>query len=129
MEHPHEIPPRFAALPVRQLLGLEFPVAVGIGIRLRGLAFLDRNRAGPGLLIPRCRSIHTFGMRFPLTVVFLDREGDQLAIHSEVLPGRVLSDRRARAVLEVALPMALPLGCPPPEGVLDGGGRDFPPRD
>jgi uncharacterized membrane protein (UPF0127 family) len=127
VDRSYEIPPRFRALPVRQLLGIEFPIAVGIVIRLRGLAFLDRSRAGPGLLIPRCRSIHTFGMRFPLTVVFLDREGDHLAIHSEVPPGRMLSDRRARAVLEVALPLAL--DWPSTEEALNGGGRDFRARD
>ena len=32
-------------------------------------------RPAPGLLIPRCRCVHTFGMRFPLDVVFLDDAG------------------------------------------------------
>lgn len=124
VDRQHGIPSRFTALPVRQLLGVEFPVAVGFDIRFRGLTFLDRARAGPGLLIPRCRSIHTFGMRFPLAVVFLDVEGNHLAIHPEIPPGRVLSDRRARAVLEVALPLDERL----PDGALDGRGERFPSR-
>ena len=40
--------------------------------RLLGLAFLGIHEAGPGLLIPRCRSIHTFGMRFDLWVIWVD---------------------------------------------------------
>ena len=34
---------------------------------------LDRHRAPEGLLIPRCRSVHTYGMRFPLDLLFLGR--------------------------------------------------------
>jgi uncharacterized membrane protein (UPF0127 family) len=29
---------------------------------------------GEGLLLDRCYGIHTFGMRFPIDVVFLDKE-------------------------------------------------------
>ena len=56
----------FVALERSGLLGLEVPVATTRLSRLLGLALLRRRRAGAGLLIPRCRSVHTFGMRFPL---------------------------------------------------------------
>jgi uncharacterized protein len=69
--------------------------------RLLGLALLDRERAGPGLLIPRCRSVHTFGMRFALDVAFLDRTGGVISRRSAVPPGRFAVDRRAAAVLEL----------------------------
>jgi uncharacterized protein len=69
--------------------------------RLLGLALLDRDRVGPGLLIPRCRSVHTFGMRFSLDVYFLDADGRFVALRAGVLPRRVVRDRRAAAVLEV----------------------------
>ena len=46
---------------------------------LLGLAHLDRDRGGAGLLIPRCRCVHTFGMRFALDVVFLDPAGRRSA--------------------------------------------------
>ena len=68
---------------------------------LLGLALLRPGRAGEGLLIPRCRSVHTFGMRFPLHVVFLDRRRVPLAIRMAVPPNRVVADRRADAVLEL----------------------------
>src|SRR5262245_52399763 len=59
-----ETPHRFRGLERTELLGLEVPVATSRRSRLLGLALLRRERAGPGLLIPRCRSVHTFGMRF-----------------------------------------------------------------
>jgi uncharacterized membrane protein (UPF0127 family) len=69
--------------------------------RLVGLA----GRARPpehALLIPRCRSVHTFGMRFALDLVWLDAAGRVLAVDAGVPPGRVRSRRDAAAVVEVA---------------------------
>ena len=48
--------------------------------RLRGLAWRREPPDGWALLFPRCRSVHTFGMRFPIDVVFLDRHGWPIAI-------------------------------------------------
>ena len=100
MESPRQIPRRFAHLPVRHLFGVRFPVATSIPTRLRGLACLEREIAGPGLLIPRCRSVHTFWMRFPIDVLFLDREGRCISVHQSVGAGRLVSDSRATSVLE-----------------------------
>jgi len=71
---------------------------------LPGLAWRDRADAGPGLLFPRCSSVHTFGMRFALDVYFLDRDDGVLAVHRRVPPWRVLWHRGARKVLEVPSP-------------------------
>jgi len=62
---------------------------------------LDRSDAGPGLLIPGCRSVHTFGMRFALDVAFLDAEGAVISRRRAVPPRRFVADRRAAAVLEL----------------------------
>lgn len=86
--------------------GHRVPVAVTAAARLLGLAWLDRAEAAPGLLIPRCRSVHTFGMRFALEVWFLDRDGAVLGRRSGVSPGRVLAERGAAAVLELVPPGA-----------------------
>jgi hypothetical protein len=91
---------RLAALPRRRVLGREVPVASGLRARLLGLAFLPRERAGTGLLIPRCAAVHSFGMRFELELRFLDREGRVLAVRR--LPPRRFARRRgAAAVLEL----------------------------
>ncbi len=93
--------PRLRRLPRRCVCGREVAVARGFRSRLLGLARLDASEAGPGLLIPRCRSVHTFGMRFELDLVFLDRHGRPLAVRRRVPPGRVVRQRGADAVLEV----------------------------
>ena len=93
-----------------EILGFTVPVATSMSSRLLGLALLRRGRAGPGLLIPRCRSVHTFGMRFPLDLVFLDFELREVSLRRAVRPGRVAFERRAQAVLE------LPAGEPGPHG-------------
>lgn len=77
------------------------PVASGFRSRLLGLAGLDPEEAGPGLLIPRCASVHTFGMRFELDVIFLDRHDRPLGYRRCVPPARLLWHRGAAAVFEV----------------------------
>lgn len=76
-------------------------MAVGFRSRLAGLAGLSRDEAGAGLLIPRCSSIHTFGMRFALDVLFLDGRGEVLAVRRSVRPRRFACHPRAAAVLEI----------------------------
>jgi uncharacterized membrane protein (UPF0127 family) len=68
--------------------------------RLLGLAF---RRAPPpgGLLIPSCRSVHTFGMRFAIDLVWLGRGGRVVRVDVAVPPRRVRSCRAAIEVLEV----------------------------
>lgn len=92
---------RLLGLPSTTVLGREVPVATGARARLLGLARLDRDEAGSGLLIPRCRSVHTFGMRFALDLVFLDREGRICSVRRGVGPRRLAWARQASAVLEL----------------------------
>jgi uncharacterized membrane protein (UPF0127 family) len=94
-------PDRFRHLPCRRVTGLLVPVATGRRSRLLGLAWLDRERAGAGLLIPRCASVHSLGMRFPLDLYFLDREGLVLEIRHQVPARRIVWRRGADAVLEI----------------------------
>ena len=94
-------PRRMRRLPVRSVMGLAVPVALSGSSRLLGLALLERGAAGAGLLIPRCRSVHTFGMRFALDVLFLDRRLMPLRVLRSVPPRRVVRERRAWAVLEL----------------------------
>jgi uncharacterized protein len=78
---------------------MEVRTARGLG-RLIGLA-LRRDR-GVALLLPRCRSVHTFGMRFALDLVWLDGAGEVVRVDRGVPPWRVRSCRCARSVLEVS---------------------------
>jgi hypothetical protein len=81
--------------------GREVRVARGLRARFLGLAYLDREEVGPGLLIPRCSSVHTFGMRFPLDLYFLGGDGEVVAVRHGVPARRLAFCRRARAVLEI----------------------------
>lgn len=92
---------RFATLPYRLVCDREVPVATGFRARALGLSLLDREDAGPGLLIPRCASVHTFGMRFALDLHFLDPDGTVLSSRLAVPPRRFVAQRGAAAVLEV----------------------------
>jgi uncharacterized membrane protein (UPF0127 family) len=93
-------PHRFRRLSRSAVMGIEVPVAEGPLSRLLGLTLLHRARAGPGLLIPRCRCVHTFGMRFALDLVFLDASGRPLREVEAVPPFRFVRCRNAAAVLE-----------------------------
>jgi hypothetical protein len=91
---------RLESLPRRAVAGREVPVAVSFRARLLGLALLDREAAGPGLLIPRCASVHTFGMRFALDIYFLG-EDDEVLERLLVPPRHFAARRGAQAVLEL----------------------------
>jgi uncharacterized protein len=75
-------------------------VAEDAWARLMGLAWLDDLPDECGLLIPRCSSIHTFGMRFALDVDFLDESGRAVRRVEAAPPRRVLWRSGAVAVLE-----------------------------
>lgn len=92
---------RLRSLPRRRVLGREVHVAESYRARLLGLAGLRRERAGAGLLLPRCASVHTFGMRFDLDLLFLDSDGRPLATRLAVPPCRLVWHRGAAAVLEI----------------------------
>lgn len=92
---------RLRRLPVATVLGHQVRVAVSPWARLLGLAHLDRGQAGAGLLIPRCASVHTFGMRFALDLYFLNAGGAAIDVRLAVRPRRLAFCGHAAAVLEV----------------------------
>lgn len=81
--------------------GLEVRHARSFAQRGRGLAGLDDLPATVGLRIHRCRSVHTFGMRFALDLLWLGRDGDVVRVDRDVPRRRRRGCRRARSVLEV----------------------------
>jgi uncharacterized membrane protein (UPF0127 family) len=71
--------------------------------RTRGLIGHPPLALGQGLLIRPCRWIHTFGMSFPIDVVFVSGDWRVVAVSENLPPKRV--DRpvlRARAAVEMA---------------------------
>ena len=105
------LPRRLQGLPSRVLEdGLVVHEAASLRARLLGLALLPRGALPPGhaLRIPGCRSVHTFGMRFPIDVMFLDGRGRAMRVERDVGRRRVLACRGAFAVLERPSPPPRP---------------------
>ena len=73
-------------------------MADGLWARTRGL--LGRDGYDGALVLPHTRSVHSFGMRFPLDVAFLDRSLEVVAT-CHLRRWRIALPRlRARSVLE-----------------------------
>jgi uncharacterized protein len=70
--------------------------------RMRGL--LGRSRLAPdrALLLERTRSIHTFGMRFPIAVALLDRDLVVRSVRLVRAGGLLFPKRGTHHVLECA---------------------------
>lgn len=84
------------------LIASRVRVARRFGERLRGLLGRPALDRGCGLLLDPGGSVHTFGMRFPIDVVFLDRRRVVLETRSRVGPNRAcVAPRRTRATLEL----------------------------
>ncbi len=67
---------------------------------LMGRPSLSTNEA---ILFPRCNSIHTFFMRFPIDVVFLSQEGHVVSFIASLAPWRMLlPQKKAKHTLELA---------------------------
>lgn len=69
--------------------------------RMVGLLAHRSLAIGDGLLLAPAWSIHTWFMRFPIDVVFLDAAGRVLRVYPALPPWRLVSGtRKARTVLE-----------------------------
>jgi uncharacterized membrane protein (UPF0127 family) len=82
--------------------------------RMKGLLGRDGLEPGTGMLIDASPSVHMFFMRFPIDVVFLDRDRKVVGVRHELRPWRVAGARRAVAALE------LPAGTAAAVGVSEG---------
>lgn len=80
--------------------GLRLAVARTRRARAAGLSRLDALPLRVALHIPRCRSVHTFGMRFALDLIWLAGDGQVVRVDREVPPRRVRTCVRARSVVE-----------------------------
>ncbi|MEC5409509.1 DUF192 domain-containing protein [Paraburkholderia sp. MPAMCS5] len=93
---------KFARLKVRgQDAGIEVSITQTMRERMRGLLGRDSLSSGEAMLLERCGSVHTFGMRFDIDVLFLDGHQRVVAIHHEVKKRRLLFNMRATQTLEM----------------------------
>ena len=78
----------------------------------RRTGLLRHDRLGPedGLLIVPCEAVHSFGMKFPIDVLFLSKKRKVLKIRPEMPKGRISVCLRAHSVLELAAGRAAATG-------------------
>ena len=79
----------------RLLLAQTFPM------RLRGMIGRAPDLS-MAMAFPRCRSVHTWFMAYPLDIAFIDDEGEVVEVYRGVGPCRTLACRNAWGVLERA---------------------------
>ena len=70
--------------------------------RKNGLLGRDHLPDDHALVIAPSQGVHTFGMRFPIDIVAVDRQGCVVKIRSSVVPNRIVMAWSAFAILELA---------------------------
>ena len=69
--------------------------------RRTGLLKHERLEPGEGLWITPCESVHTFFMKFPIDLVYLDKHHKVRKVRSAVPPWRLSACLLAHSVLEL----------------------------
>src|SRR5437764_13204113 len=77
-------------------------VAVTRADRRRGLLGRDALDLSAALILAPCAAVHTVFMRFPIDVVFVDRDGDVRTIVRSLQPWRIAASPRAYAAVAMA---------------------------
>jgi uncharacterized membrane protein (UPF0127 family) len=70
--------------------------------RTRGLLGRDGLADGAALVIAPTNAIHTFGMRFPIDVIYAARDGRVVKLRRRMVPWRISAALGAFAVIEMA---------------------------
>mgnify|MGYP001611195039 FL=1 len=87
----------------RQAVAERATIAQTWPTRLVGLLGCNALPEGEALVFPSCSSIHTWGMRFAIDVIFVDRRWRVVSLRPGVRPWRVVWPvRGAWGVVEVA---------------------------
>jgi len=69
--------------------------------RRTGLLKHSKLEAGAGLWIVPCESVHSFGMKFAIDVVYLDKKKKVRKIRKVMVPWRISACLTAHSVLEL----------------------------
>lgn len=86
--------------------------------RMKGLLGRSELTSSEGFWIEPCNSVHTLFMRYPIDVLFLDRNGVVLKIMHELMPWKFSGGIRARVALELRQGSVRRLGLKPGERLL-----------
>jgi uncharacterized protein len=85
-----------------EVLADKLEEADSFGKRLKGLMFKKSMPENYALHLTPCRSIHTFFMKFPIDVLYLDNEKTIVGIEEKLQPGKIGKKvKGARTVIEL----------------------------
>ena len=85
-----------------QVIATTPTAAVDSATRRTGLLKHDSMPAGFALIIAPCNAVHTFGMRFPIDLIFVSRDGTVLKVCHAVPRRRMAGAWGAFATIELA---------------------------
>ena len=117
MSRPHFLQPllkRAAEGLVLKVEGRDTPVATTVesafdsSTRKRGLLGRDALAPEVAFVIAPCSGVHTFGMRFPIDLIFAARDGRVIKLRRAVPASRISLGLRAFAVVEMAASGVVP---------------------
>jgi uncharacterized membrane protein (UPF0127 family) len=83
------------------VLGAAVDVADTSAKRRTGLLKHERLAPGEGLWIRPCESVHTFFMKFPIDLVYIDKQKKVKKVRNAVPPWRMSACLTAESVLEL----------------------------
>ena len=101
------------------VLGDQIEIADTSATRRTGLLKYTNLVEGQGLWIVPCEGVHTFGMKFPIDVLFLNRQRKVVKIRKEMARRRMAFCLTAHSVLE------LPAGAADRTGTIVGDQLKF----
>ena len=79
---------------------IEITIAKNMFSRMKGL--MGKNTVEKGLLLSPCNSIHTFFMKVPIDVLYLDKCGHIVSMNNPIIPWKVgKMIRHSKAVIEL----------------------------
>jgi uncharacterized membrane protein (UPF0127 family) len=88
-----------------KVLAPNLAVADTFFTRLKGLLGKQELPHGEGLWIKPCNSVHTFGMKFPIDIIFLDKNYRIIGLANGLNPNRA-----SKVLLEASSVIELPAG-------------------
>lgn len=96
--------------------------------RRTGLLHRERLEQGQGLWIVPCESVHSFFMKFPIDLVYLDRKNKVRRTRKAMAPWRISACLTAHSILELPVGTIASTGTEPGDQ-LELQKNETPPRD
>lgn len=93
-----------------RVIAEQVEIARSLKVRLVGLIGRNGFPKGSALVIPGCRQVHTFLMRFPIDIIFTDAQDNVIRIIEHLKPCRVSGYCRA-AMRAIELPAGTLSAC------------------